>query len=86
MREKFTYEQAYEIQQQQIEEWAQVLKPEMTQRLREEATRQNQLTVSSGLKDEELARNVWRGTSINEFIHNVLIRTERNKIFGRTLS
>ena len=55
-----------EIQRDQLDVWAKVLKPEVMAKVRFEAQRQNEfLTGDSRLHD------VWRGTDIDVYIHNI---------------
>lgn len=61
---EFTVADGLKVQSEHLARWAKLLKPEIYAKVAEEAARQNQRRMDSGL-------DVWRGTDINQFVMNL---------------
>lgn len=65
--ESFTVKQGIEVQQRQLKEWEQLLKPEVFKLLKIEVERSNHL-AKNGF-------GIARGSDIDNILHNVVLRS-----------
>lgn len=69
-RKEFTQKDGLRTQTQQLQQWGKILKDKVYAALIREANKQNNL-----LKPNDDGYKVWRGTDMEMYIHNTLMKT-----------